>query len=59
MLVDAECFIHISTNLHASIAVRVSIHNFLLHDFYSSKDIFKAFLSDRIFLLSFFIKGTS
>jgi hypothetical protein len=42
MLVDAECSIHISANLHASlVGVRVSTYSFLLHDFYSPKNIFK------------------
>jgi hypothetical protein len=54
-LVDVECFIYI-LNLHASIEVWVSIHNFLLHDLYSLKDIFKALLSERIFLLSFLLR---
>jgi hypothetical protein len=52
MLEDAECLIHISANLHASIEAGVSIHNFLLHGFYSSKIIFNMFLSEGIFLLS-------
>jgi hypothetical protein len=28
MLLDAECFIHVSANLHASIEIGVSVHNF-------------------------------
>jgi hypothetical protein len=48
MLVDPKCFINISVNLHASTEVRVSIHNFLRNDFYSSKDIFKLFMSEHL-----------